>query len=146
METINNTQPDSLKEVENLLIGYTEKPIVNTETESTKKRGRKPKNFQPEPEPEQLQTIGDNPMLSGSMIILMIDLIIPNLICFAGNRFTKKKIKPQRLQMTSKQREELEPIAEKVAQQMALKANPMAVLIISLLGIYGVNFMSQMNE
>jgi hypothetical protein len=139
-----NNNP-ALAEIEGILNGYTQAPFVNPETQSKSKRGRPKKEQQGAiNQPNELQdnSIPESPVISGSLLILMVDLILPNLICFAANKMTRgKKIKANRLQMTAKQREELEPIAEQVAKDMAMKANPMTVLIISLIGIYGVNFM-----
>jgi hypothetical protein len=139
----NNTAKDVNKEIDNLLSGYTETPIINEPVETGKKRGRKPKESQPIPEEPQIL---DSAAISGSLLILLVDLLIPNILVFANNRFSKKKMKASKLQMTAQQRNELEPLADAVAKQMALKSSPLAVLIISMVGIYGVNFIMQKGE
>ena len=75
------------------------------------------------------------------MFILLIDLILPNLVAMINNQFSKTKIKASRLQMTAKQRQDLEPMADAVAKKLMLKTDPMTLFFVSLLGIYGVNFM-----
>jgi hypothetical protein len=142
--TPNNTAKDVNKEIDNLLSGYTETPIINEPVETGKKRGRKPKDQSPPVNEEP--KIMDSAAISGSLLILLVDLLIPNILVFANNKFSKKKMKASKLQMTAQQRSELEPLADAVAKQMALKSSPLAVLIISMVGIYGVNLIMQKGE
>jgi hypothetical protein len=78
-------------------------------------------------------------LISGVLFLTMIDLLFPMLVAFANNKFSKKKVKPEDLQMTEKQKKMLEPVADKVAAQLKLQAPPTVVLFISMAGIYGMN-------
>jgi hypothetical protein len=134
----NDSQPvEPDKEIASFMSDYTEKPIINEEAPKSR-RGRKKKEEEPQQDPP---IINGEALINGGMFILLIDLLLPNIICLLNNRLSKKKIKASKLQMTAEQRKDLEPIANEVAKQMSMKANPMTVLIISLVGIYGVNFM-----
>jgi hypothetical protein len=141
----NKTQP--LDEVEKLLSGYTEKATINeplnTGDLNKKTRGRPKKEVSQE---NDSKIIPDSALISGSLMLILIDLLIPNLIAFLNNRFSKKKIKALKLQMTDKQKEELSPVADAAAKQWMLQASPTSVLLVALLGIYGVNFMMLQSE
>jgi hypothetical protein len=90
--------------------------------------------------PNQTETSISGEIISGALFMTMIDLLLPLLFITANNYFSKTKIKAEDLQLTDKQKNELEPIAEKVAAQVRLTANPTVVLIFTLAGIYGLNF------
>jgi hypothetical protein len=88
--------------------------------------------------------IDSNPIITGGLLILLIDLVLPNIIAFANNKFSKtKKIKATDLQLSEDERKQLEPLAEQVAKEMSVKANPLTVLIVSLVGMYGMKLMMQ---
>lgn len=130
-----------LNEINDLLSSYKEKIEVVPESESIappKKRGRKPKNSEIEPE----QNIEVNSLISGSFLILMIDLLIPAAISGINNSFSKVKVKTSDLQLTDSQKKELIPLADEAAKKLALKADPLIVFITSLVGIYGINLMA----
>jgi len=80
-------------------------------------------------------------IISGALFMTMIDLLLPLLFVAANNYFSKVKIKSEDLELTAKQKSELAPIADKVAAQVRLTANPTVVLVFTLAGIYGLNFM-----
>lgn len=134
-----NSDNKGLKEVENLLKGYTEQLQVEPESEQPKKKGRKKKGIETEQEPSDL---GINSIISGALLILMIDLVIPNIMVFANNKLTKTKMKVKDLQLTKAQKDELIPLADEAAKKIALKGDPLTVFILSLVGIYGINLMS----
>jgi len=132
------TATDGLNEVNKLLSGYTEQLEVEPEKpkeKNGKKRGSK--NVIEEPKPQ----VEINSVISGSLLILVIDLLIPNLIVFANNKMSKDKIKVKDLQLTAKQREELIPLADEASKKIALKADPLTTFLIGLVGIYGINLM-----
>ncbi len=123
------------KDIESMLSGYTQDLQVSEEEQPVKnKRSRKKKQPEPEPEPQPMPS-----MISGALLILMIDLIFPNVIALANNKLSKDKIKASDLQLDNKQRNELEPIADEVAKTITSFGNPLTVLIVTLAGIYGVN-------
>jgi hypothetical protein len=135
---------DSVKEVQDFLSGYKEPMIVEQDDfiDHPKKetRGRKKgstKNKAP------VNEIPASSVISGAMFLLLIDIAMPNIIALVNNRFAKNKITASSMQMTRQQKEELSPLADEVAKQLMLKGNPVTVLIFSLIGIYGINFMAQ---
>jgi hypothetical protein len=143
----------SLNDVEKLLQDYNEPLKVDEPAAQDfvkKKRGRKPgqKNgaakdeFTGIPGIDQ-NFINENPVISGGLLILLIDLALPNIMCFVNNKVSKQKIKASSLQLTEDERKQLEPLADQVAREMAVKANPLTVLIISLVSMYGMKLMTQ---
>ncbi len=126
------------KEVEDLLSGYKEQMIVDEPKKEVikDKRGRKKKIDEPDPEPVE------SSIISGALLILMIDLVIPNIMVFVNNKVTGEKLKVKDLQLTRSQQSELQPIADEVAKNIALRGNPLTVLIVTLIGIYGINLMA----
>lgn len=103
--------------------------------EPKKKRGRKSKA-------EKMTLSGG--VISGALFIALIDLMFPLLIGLIHDLVTKgDKIggKTHRLKLTATQKTEIEPICNEVVKQLELTANPILLLVVSLMGIYGVNFM-----
>ena len=143
------TSKDENKEINDLLSGYSEKIQVDEGAAMDYEVSKQPKGKRGRPKKEEpLQTgqptqIEGEALISGAVMLMLIDLALPNLISFANNKFNKKgkKIKASDLQMSEEQRRELEPVADQVAKEMMLKASPLSVLIISMIGIYGINFM-----
>jgi hypothetical protein len=149
LEQMKETAPKSSsnnKEIDDLLSGYKEKIEINEPAaieRAKETRGRKKKTQ--EPAQPEIQT---SPVITGALMMMLIDLGLPHLIAFANNKLNKKgkKIKASDLRMTEEQRKELEPVADQVAHEMMLQANPLTVLIISMIGIYGINFMMLKQE
>lgn len=107
-----------------------------------KKAGQLRPNMQHKaPPPEQMTISGS--LIDAGMFLMLIDMIFPLLIQVANNKFNSEtKIKVEDLQMTDKQKRDLEPIAEQVIKQMSISADPKWLLLGSLLGIYGINYMA----
>ena len=65
------------------------------------------------------------------------------IIVTVNNTIDKNhKITVEKLRLKGSQKKELEPIAEEVMKQLELKANPILILLISLVSIYGLNFVN----
>jgi hypothetical protein len=141
-----------LNEINNLMAGYNQEAAINPDIEPEVKqekvetRGRKKKqrfdNGQPVDNIDRNKTVTGGELISGAIILLFIDLLIPNVLAFSYNKINKKKkrIDAKILQLTDKQKNELEPLANEAAKQMLLHASPMTVFVTALLGIYGLNF------
>jgi hypothetical protein len=142
---VNAPKTDAVNsEIFDILNGYTEKIQIDEPAamqNEKSKRGRKSKQA-------EAQQIEPAPVITGALMMMLIDLALPHLLAFANNKLNKKgkKIKASDLQMTPEQRKELEPVADQVAKEMMIQANPLTVLIISMIGIYGINFMMIKNE
>lgn len=139
-----NEKDKNIEEIKDFLSGNYGEPLEISEEEPIRKetRGRKKGSTKNKLQGNE-NKIYDNPVITGSIFILLLDLALPNLIAFANNRFTKKKIKASQMQMSASQREQMTPIADAAASQLMLQANPVTILIISLFGIYGFNYMQQ---
>jgi hypothetical protein len=143
-----------LNDIENMLSGYNTEATVNTDSVATEiepekkveTRGRKKgsKFKTNEPLQSEPKTVTGGELISGSILLLFIDLAIPNILCFgynAINKGKKKKLKADIMQLSTKQKSELEPLANEAAKQLLIHASPLSVFIISLITIYGLNFM-----
>lgn len=82
-------------------------------------------------------------LIDGGLFLMLIDIALPLGICALSNNFTDgPKIKPEKLQLTEAQKRQLTPVVDRVMQSIQLTGNPMAVLFIGLITIYGMNFMN----
>jgi hypothetical protein len=134
METTKQNSPEN--DIDSLLAGYTQKVTVDEEPEQKepkKKRGRPKKQAEPE--------IQDSSLISGALFLLLIDLAIPTLLSFVNNKAGGKPVKSKQLKLTKEQREELSPIADEAIKELMIKASPITVFFVSLIGIYGLNFL-----
>lgn len=135
--------PENINEIEDQLKTFKteaviEPILISGEPEIKGKRTRKKKG---ENDSEFAGIIGGSSIVSGALFLLLIDFIIPNIICLLNNKVSKKKINPSLLKLLDEQKKELEPIADEVAKLINLKGNPMTILIASLAAIYLGNFM-----
>lgn len=81
-------------------------------------------------------------ILTGALFLTIIDMLLPMLIAIVNNYASKNKIKHEDLQLTREQQKQLEPIADEVMKEIEMNANPVAIMIIAMAGIYGMNFMA----
>ena len=135
-------------ELDNLLKSYTHKTVIdnsledqqNSEvnTDKPKRRGRR-KKIEP--------VIISGELLTGAMFLTLIDMLFPMIIATINNTIDKKKqVSAQSLKITQTQKNELEPIADAVMKEIQIKANPVYILIASMLSIYGMNFLKAKYE
>jgi hypothetical protein len=82
----------------------------------------------------------DGGLISGALFLVIVDLLFPLLITFVHNKYSKKKIKVEDLQLTKEQRKQLEPISDKVVKQIQVTANPTVLLFWTMLGLYGIQY------
>jgi hypothetical protein len=129
--------------------GHTQTPLtVDAESSSNeppkRKRGRpagstSTKQSEPFANTNVLPT---NSIITGSLFITMVDLLLPMIMAFLHNKTSKKKIEASDLQLTEKQKKDLEPICNEVVKKISFGSDPVTMLIISLIGIYGFNLMA----
>lgn len=152
-----NDLDKDLKDIQDNLSEYSDEldynpPQQDTEPEPEKKtrkrRGRPPKRDKvfTEPVPDTPRQLMASDLITGALLLMMIDLAIPNIIAFANNKFSGKKIKARQLQLNESQKNELEPFANEAAKQLMIKGNPVSVFIVALVAIYGINFIALKNE
>jgi hypothetical protein len=79
-------------------------------------------------------------LISGILFITLVDQLFPAFIAFLNNQFSKDKIKSHQMQLTAKQKSELAPVCDELIKQWEITANPLLILSVSLLGIYGMNY------
>lgn len=81
-------------------------------------------------------------LIDGALFIMLIDLLFPLAITFLNNKASKAKIKVEDLQLTEKQKRDLQPVSDEVVKYLMLRANPIWLMAIAMTGIYGINFMA----
>jgi len=140
-----NIPDNSLSEISKLMSDYKEQASVTDEPIKEEKKGRgRPKKTEVK---EQNNVINESSLITGSLFMLLINLIIPGLTAFIHNQFNKKnKIKSSQLALNKDQLEEIKPLADEAAKQIKLHADPMTLFIMALVGIYGVNYMMLINK
>ena len=137
---------DNLSDIDRLISGYTEEATINeTPTEGSpsieltppvkKRRGRRKK-----------KAIVEGEILTGAMFLFLVDTIFPTVICAVHNQFSRRKVKPDKLMLTDKQKKELEPLAGQVAEQLQAKGDPVSLFILTMISLYGVNLMMASSE
>lgn len=105
-------------------------------------RGKKAGQLRPgyEPAKESMTVSGD--LLDAGMFLTLIDTILPMVIAFANNSFSVIKIDPDKLQLTEKQKRQLEPIVTQVVKKLSLTGDPVFILLASLASMYGIQYWS----
>ena len=141
---------ESNKEIQDILNGYTEKIQIDEGQAISNEKEKKTRKKRGSPV-EQATEIKEAPVITGALMMLLIDLAIPNCISYINNQIVKKtkkgkKVSASSLCMSVEQRKELEPVADQVAKELMLHANPLAILIASMIGIYGINLMILQND
>lgn len=74
--------------------------------------------------------------ISGALLLMMIDFLLPTLFTFVYPKLKRLKDK-RKLKMTKDERKELEPIADECIKQVAMKLAPMEAMALMLLFVYG---------
>ena len=85
-------------------------------------------------------------ILSGTLFLTLIESFMPIIIGILNEKFDKKKIDIKKLKLTAAQKKELIPICDEVVKKLQITANPVYLLIGSLIGIYGINYMALRNQ
>lgn len=173
-ETIRKDGIETPTDIDKLLEGYTKEVIQNTSPpgipseepqpvnkinphdktdprlyyQRGAKKGQKKPNFD-----KVLQQSGSyepatlsGEILSGLMFITLIDMLFPLLITTVNNLYAKKKVKAYQLKLTAKQKNELAPICDKIVEKWNITADPVWLLLISMVGIYGVNYITIISD
>lgn len=139
----NTTQPtiqQTVQENNNLGSSSNNNGTPVNDVYKTGKKAGQPRKPRVTFNPTQQQATLSGEILTGALFITLVDLLLPLIIAGLNNRFSKQKIKSSDLYLTAKQKSELAPIADKVVKQFDFNANPIALLCVSMIGIYGANF------
>lgn len=82
-------------------------------------------------------------LITGALFLIIVDVCIPFGVASINNWLSKDKIDSSKLQLTEKQRKDLEPLANEVVKYLNLNANPVVLFLIGYGGIVAMNFMLQ---
>lgn len=87
-------------------------------------------------------TIGGD-VITGALFLSMVNLLLPMLFSLIHNMIVKdkrKRIDYEHLQLPDKDIRQLETLADKALKHIKIEANPVAVLIFAMVGMYGMQF------
>lgn len=79
-------------------------------------------------------------IISGALFLTMIDMIFPMVLAGVNNQFSKVKIDPDKMQLTDKQKKELEPLFNAIVKAINFEGNPVLLGVVGLGSIYAMNF------
>ena len=97
---------------------------------------------QTEPKPEPVQQV--KPMISGYLLLIVIDTIAPGVVITVIGWVKKdvRDIKAEEIRLTDKQLQTLTPLADQVADIVFAKMHPINAFFISLAFCYAGNLMT----
>lgn len=133
-----NVSSADKSEIDTMLSGYTAGAIH--EANETQQQGviiPKPKRRNKKKMDAQFIS-GD--IISGALFLTFIDMLLPMAIATANNTLSDDKVSAKSMQLTQTQKNELEPIADALMKEIQIKANPLVILIVSMISVYGMNF------
>ena len=148
-EIVHKTTDD--KNVSDFLRGYTENMTIKNnkerfrEYEEEEKESDQPQERTP---PKKEVTVGGE-LITGTMFVALIDTLAPLMITFLNDKFSKTKLTKddiKRMKLNAQQKKELTPVCDEVVKYLDITENPIVILVISLIGIYGVNYMMIIQE
>ena len=86
--------------------------------------------------------------LTGSIILMMIDAVIPSVLLkimsFSNPKY--KAIKTKDIKLSKDQKQDLEPLADEVVKTMTVAMSPVSAFLLCTSLIYGTNLMSVSDE
>ncbi len=138
-EKININDIKSDTKIDDFLANYADAPMnVHKPEESSEPVDSK------HSEPDEPMSISGE-ILSGTLFLTLIESFMPILIGILNEQFDNKKVDIKKLKLTAGQKKELSPICDEVVKHFNITGNPVMLLIGSLIGIYGINYMSLRN-
>jgi len=91
-------------------------------------------------------TIKENAVITGAVLLILIDVVLPEFVAMIGNKYVKKKgekkIESKQIKLTNEQRRDLSPLADAAAKHLNVDANPVVLFAIALVGVYTSNLIS----
>lgn len=91
------------------------------------------------PAPEEVKLSGM--LIDAGLFIALVDLAVPAAMVMANDLLGGEKVKVKDIQLTTEQKKQLEPIAQKMISELSLKGSPTAMFFLGLILSYGFNFM-----
>lgn len=151
---INGTsQPGPLPNPNNTPLGISRDVNANTypkqeyyQRGAKKGQPKPPKKGQPAPAPIQNNSLAVSTLITGAMFITLIDLLFPLCIAGLNNLFNKVKIDPEKMKMSTAQKNDLTPHGDAVARELKLSGSPTVLMLIALTGVYGFQYMVTLNQ
>lgn len=90
--------------------------------------------------PNSSEISGD--IISGALFLTIINLLFPMLFSVINNMVSKKKMAYEDLQIDEKTLKQLDSLSEKALKHIKIEANPVGILIFTMIGLYTLQFMT----
>lgn len=107
---------------------------INNDNETVKPRKRRTRKIKDE-----------GFIVDGYILLMLIDMVMPFGLTFLFNMFIsnpKKKIQPHEIGLSDEQRTKLEPLADRAAEAITIKMNPLTGFFIMSSITYGSNLLN----
>lgn len=95
-------------------------------------------------QPQQTQEPQASAKITGYMLLLVVDIIVPGMLIFIWKKARGKKaenIQKSDIQLTHDEKNDLKELADQAAQQLSISMNPIAAFSITVLFMYGSKMM-----
>ena len=99
---------------------------------------QQPVNMSVNPGPSEIS--GD--IITGALFLTIINLLVPMFFSVVNNMVSKRKVAYEDLQIDDKTLKQLDELANKALKHVKIEANPVAVLIVTMIGLYALQFMT----
>lgn len=88
------------------------------------------------------------PLISGYLLLVCINTVMPNIIIYIFGMFNAKvkKVNPKDIKLDHQERKDLEPIADEVAKIVFAEMNPMSSFLLSLSFMYGGKLLNALDK
>lgn len=95
-----------------------------------------------DPEPEEAPRPEPKPhLVTGYLLLILVDTIIPLGLAFVGPKITKKPVTVRELKLTPDEKASLKELADAAAEQLNVNVPPLTMFLITCTMIYGSKLM-----
>ena len=81
-------------------------------------------------------------IISGALFLTIINVLCPMLFSLVNNMVSKKKIAYEDMQIDEKTLKQLDELSNKALKHIKIEANPVGVLLFTMVGLYAMQFMT----
>jgi hypothetical protein len=99
------------------------------------KKENEGKGQTPQAQPKEFSP-SENVVISGALIMLMLNIVLPVAIKTTAKIVFKKNLDSDILKLSKKESDELSPLAEQAAAYLNLKVNPVTAFVLAITSVY----------
>lgn len=131
--------------LDEVLSQYTEAPKVEKDESKKYSKGQFKIPSDPDVKGSKKITVKADTVITGSMVLLFINITIPGLIAAGHNKWNTKKYKHisrKDLKLSKEQLRDIEPIADEFAKTIDLTAHPALLLGAAMISVFATSYIS----